>query len=250
MNIRYFTILLTVTMLSVMCTTKAPKVERLYVDGTALMNESGDTVELKGMSFGWNVLWPRFYNADAVRHVVEDWDAELVRAAIGVEIDNSECQVQSYLKDPDFGKKCACTIVDAAVKNGVYVLVDWHAHGLHTDASFRYERGADPNITLYALKRAALLIKEIAGGAISSEIKDVYPSTIEPVRIDLRYSYMDSLIGKSIERLLVKNILTSLNIQTVNENEEGLTAIVPTNKVDVIIIARGVEKWHEKFRSS
>ncbi|MBQ1190840.1 MAG: phenylalanine--tRNA ligase subunit beta, partial [Bacteroidales bacterium] len=67
----------------------------------------------------------------------------------------------------------------------------------------------------------------------SSEIKDVYPSTIEPVQIDLRYSYMDSLIGKSIERTLVKDILTSLNIQTVNENEEGLTAIVPTNKVDV-----------------
>lgn len=106
-------------------------------------------------------------------------------------------------------------------------------HGLKTDASFRYERGADPNITVYALKRAALLIKEIAGGTISSEIKDVYPSTIDPVRIDLRYPYMDSLIGKSIERTLVKDILTSLNIQIVNENEEGLTAIVPTNKVDV-----------------
>ncbi|MBQ1191671.1 MAG: phenylalanine--tRNA ligase subunit beta, partial [Bacteroidales bacterium] len=86
-------------------------------------------------------------------------------------------------------------------------------HGLKTDASFRYERGADPNITVYALKRVALLIKEIAGGIISSEIKDVYPSTIEPVQIDLRYSYMDSLIGKSIERTLVKDILTSLNIQ-------------------------------------
>ena len=76
------------------CSQLSPKVERLHVEGTALMNESGEKVELKGMSFGWNVLWPRFYNAVAVKHVVQDWDAELVRAAIGVEIDNSECQVQ------------------------------------------------------------------------------------------------------------------------------------------------------------
>lgn len=124
-------------------------------------------------------------------------------------------------------------LLESAYFDPVVIRKAAKAHGLHTDASFRYERGADPNITLYALKRAALLIKEIAGGVISSEIKDVYPSTIEPVRIDLRYSYMDSLIGKSIERPLVKNILTSLNIQIANENEEGLTAIVPTNKVDV-----------------
>ena len=65
------------------CSQQAPKVEHLRVEGTALMNESGDTVEFKGMSFGWNVLWPRFYNAQAVKHVVKDWDAELVRAAIG-----------------------------------------------------------------------------------------------------------------------------------------------------------------------
>ena len=120
------------------CVQQTPKVERLRVEGTALMNESGDTVELKGMSFGWNVLWPRFYNAQAVKHVVKDWDAELVRAAIGVEIDDDECRMQNYLKDPDFGKQCACTIVDAAIENGVYVLVDWHAHGLHTEAAVEF----------------------------------------------------------------------------------------------------------------
>ena len=120
------------------CTQQTPEVERLRAEGTALMNASGDTVELKGMSFGWNVLWPRFYNAEAVKHVVKDWDAELVRAAIGVEIDDDECRVQNYLKDPDFGKQCACTIVDAAIENGVYVLVDWHAHGLHTEAAVEF----------------------------------------------------------------------------------------------------------------
>ena len=122
----------------VSCSQQNPLVERLYVEGTALMNESGDTVELKGMSFGWNVLWPRFYNADAVSHVVNDWGSEIVRAAVGVEINDSECVVKNYLTDPDFGKQSACTIVDAAIENGVYVLVDWHAHGLHTEAAVEF----------------------------------------------------------------------------------------------------------------
>jgi len=120
------------------CSRQAPQVERLHVEGTALMNESGDTVELKGMSFGWNVLWPRFYNADAVAHVVNDWGAEIVRAAVGVELRASEAQARCYLDDPDFGKESACTIVDAAIDNGVYVLVDWHAHGLHTEAAVEF----------------------------------------------------------------------------------------------------------------
>ena len=120
------------------CSRQVPQVERLHVEGTALMNESGDTVELKGMSFGWNVLWPRFYNADAVAHVVNDWSAEIVRAAVGVELRASEAQARCYLDDPDFGKESACTIVDAAIDNGVYVLVDWHAHGLHTEAAVEF----------------------------------------------------------------------------------------------------------------
>ena len=66
--------LMAMVLLLAACAQQAPKVERLHVEGTALMNEKGDTVELKGMSFGWNVLWPRFYNADAVKHVIEDWD--------------------------------------------------------------------------------------------------------------------------------------------------------------------------------
>lgn len=120
------------------CSQQVPQVERLHVNGTALMNESGDTVVLSGMSFGWNVLWPRFYNAEAVAHVVNDWNAEIVRAAVGVEIDDDECVVKNYLNDPEFGKESACTVVDAAVANGVYVLVDWHAHGLHTEAAVEF----------------------------------------------------------------------------------------------------------------
>ena len=107
-------------------------VEPLHVEGTKLVNESGQVVQMKGMSFGWNCLWPRFYNAAAVKHVVEDWGAEFVRAAVGVELRAGENNAPCYLDDPAFGKESACAIVDAAIENGVYVIVDWHAHGLHT----------------------------------------------------------------------------------------------------------------------
>ena len=86
-------------------------------------------------------------------------------------------------------------------------------HTLSTDASFRYERGCDPNITIYALKRAALLITEICGGHISSEITDVYPHKIKDFNVDLSYSNMDSLIGEEVPRDQVKSILENLQIK-------------------------------------
>ncbi len=106
-------------------------------------------------------------------------------------------------------------------------------HGLKTDASFRYERGADPNITAYALKRAALLIKEVAGGAISSPIVDVYPTPIINKTIDIAYANVDKLIGKVIDRNIIKNILTSLEIEIQSATDNGLSLLIPTNKVDV-----------------
>ncbi len=122
----------------VSCGTEKGEVQHLRVEGTALVNESGDTVVLKGVSFGWNVLWPRFYNSEAVAHIVDEWGAEAVRAAVGVELRASEAQAACYLDDPDFGKECAETIVDAAIENGVYVLVDWHAHQLHTEEAVEF----------------------------------------------------------------------------------------------------------------
>lgn len=106
-------------------------------------------------------------------------------------------------------------------------------HTLKTDASFRFERGTDPNATVYALKRAALLMKEIAGGVISSEIKDFYPNPAARVEIDVKYSNVDRLIGKSIDRGQIKSILEDLDIQIVNETEEGIRVAVPTIKVEV-----------------
>lgn len=106
-------------------------------------------------------------------------------------------------------------------------------HVLQTDASFRFERGADPNITEYALKRAALLIQEYAGGKISSEIVDVYPKEIKPWTIEVSYKNIDRLIGKSIERESIKSILEDLEIEVLEATEEGLSLLVPTFKVDV-----------------
>ncbi|MCF0210767.1 MAG: phenylalanine--tRNA ligase subunit beta [Bacteroidales bacterium] len=123
--------------------------------------------------------------------------------------------------------------LESAYFNPVVIRKAARYHGLQTDASFRYERGADPNITVYALKRAALLIKELAGGKISSEINDVYPQEITRARIELSYSYLDNLVGQVIERDEIEKILKGLNIEIEAKNEEGLVALIPTNKVDV-----------------
>ena len=106
-------------------------------------------------------------------------------------------------------------------------------HGLSTDASFRYERGCDPNITVYALKRAALLITEICGGAIASDIVDIYPSVIQHFPVQLNYSKMDNLIGEVIDRELVQGILNDLEIEIVDSNNDGLSLLIPPFRTDV-----------------
>ncbi|MCF8297041.1 MAG: phenylalanine--tRNA ligase subunit beta [Saprospiraceae bacterium] len=115
-------------------------------------------------------------------------------------------------------------------------------HGLKTDASFRFERGADPNITIWALKRAAILIKEIAGGKISSEIVDVYPKPIEKWTVDVNYKNIDRLIGKVIDREKIKSILKDLEIEIIDENADDLKLLIPTFKVDVTREADVIEE--------
>lgn len=107
------------------------------------------------------------------------------------------------------------------------------AHGLKTDASFRFERGTDPNNTIYALKRAALLIKEIAGGKISSDIIDIYPTPIENKTIEINFGRVDKLIGKKIEPIIIRSILESLEISILNESKDGMLLSVPPFKADV-----------------
>ncbi|MBX2958563.1 MAG: phenylalanine--tRNA ligase subunit beta [Flavobacteriales bacterium] len=123
--------------------------------------------------------------------------------------------------------------LESAYFNPVSVRKTAKFHGLNTDASFRYERGADPNITVYALKRAILLMQEVAGGKVSSEIIDVYPKPIQDFNVELAYSTCDKLIGEKLDRAIIKKILLSLEIKIVNETAEGLMLQIPPFKADV-----------------
>lgn len=106
-------------------------------------------------------------------------------------------------------------------------------HGLNTDASFRFERGVDPNNVVYCLKLAALMVKELAGGTISSEIHDVCAAPFEDFIVDLKYAYVRDLIGKEIPAETIKRIVASLEMKTLEETPDGLRLAVPPYRVDV-----------------
>lgn len=122
---------------------------------------------------------------------------------------------------------------ESAYFNPTTVRKSARRHGLSTDASFRFERGIDPNGVIYALKQAAILAKELAGGSVSMEIKDVYTSPIADFNIHLDYQYLNNLVGKTIPADTVKNILTSLEIKISNETADGMDLTVPPYRVDV-----------------
>ena len=124
-------------------------------------------------------------------------------------------------------------VLESAYFHPTWIRKSARRHGLSTDASFRFERGIDPNITIYALQQAAILCKELAGGKVSMEIKDVYPNPIENPQMRLDFAYVDNLIGKKIGNDTIKNILTSLEVEIRNEDAEGLDITVPAYRVDV-----------------
>lgn len=105
--------------------------------------------------------------------------------------------------------------------------------GLNTDASFRFERGVDPNNVIYALKAAALLVKELAGGEICGEISDFYPAPVERPMVELSLDYMSRLVGKTLDKGLVKTILAALEMEIEKETDDVLTLRIPTYRVDV-----------------
>ncbi len=123
--------------------------------------------------------------------------------------------------------------LESACFHPLYIRKTARRHDLNTDAAYRFERGTDPNGTIYALKRAALLIRELAGGTISSEIVDVYPHPVADFEVSLEYKNITRLIGKEIGSGMIRKILASLEIQIVSENESGLVVHVPTYRVDV-----------------
>ena len=124
-------------------------------------------------------------------------------------------------------------VLESAYFNPTWIRKSARRHGLSTDASFRFERGIDPNGTLYALKQAALLAKELAGAEISMDIIDVYPNPIQDAIVDLKYDYVNNLIGKVIPAETVKSIVGSLEMKVLSETSEGLKLQVPAYRVDV-----------------
>ncbi len=123
--------------------------------------------------------------------------------------------------------------LESAYFNPVSIRKTARRHGLNTDASFRFERGCDPEMTIFALKRAALLIREIAGGTISSEIADEYPNPVNPFEVRVLKSKIDNLIGKKIGRENILKILNGLEMELVSETEEAYELKVPAYRVDV-----------------
>ncbi|MDR0745229.1 MAG: phenylalanine--tRNA ligase subunit beta [Mediterranea sp.] len=123
--------------------------------------------------------------------------------------------------------------IESAYFHPTWVRKTARRHGLNTDASFRFERGVDPNATIYCLKLAAVMVKEIAGGTISSDIKDVYNDPVKDFVVNLPYQKVDSLIGKHIPAETMKRIVTSLEMKILEETNEGVTLSVPPYRVDV-----------------
>jgi len=124
-------------------------------------------------------------------------------------------------------------VLESAYFHPTWIRKSARRHGLSTDASFRFERGIDPNGVIYALKQAAILCRELAGGKVSMEIRDEYPSPINNPKVELSFNYVKSLIGKDIPHDTIKSICSSLEMKIFNETAEGITLEVPAYRVDV-----------------
>lgn len=170
-----------------------------------------------------------FVTLDGVEHKLSDRDLAICNAVVPMCIAGV------------FGGKGSGTyettknvLIESAYFHPTWIRKSARRHGLQTDASFRFERGIDPDGQIYAIKRAAQLIKELAGGEISMEIVDVEaPELVKKFSVDVTYDYIYSLIGKNIGSDVVKEILTSLDMKIVAETVEGLSLEVPAYRVDV-----------------
>ncbi len=136
-------------------------------------------------------------------------------------------------KDSGVTETTSSIFLESAYFNPVSIRKSAKRHALNTDASFRFERGIDPNITEYALKRAALLIQEVAGGEITSDVVDIYPKKIEDFQVFLTFDKIKRVIGEEIPKEVIKKILVSLDIKINNVTEAGLGLVIPSYRVDV-----------------
>lgn len=136
-------------------------------------------------------------------------------------------------KNSGVTEKTQAVFLESAYFNPVCIRKTAKRHGLSTDASFRFERGIDPAITDYALKRAALLILEVAGGEVTSDLIDLYPRKIEDHTVFLNYAKVARIIGQDLPKETIKKILASLDIKVQSQSDAGLGLIVPAYRVDV-----------------
>ena len=136
-------------------------------------------------------------------------------------------------KDSGVTENTQAIFLESAYFNPVSIRKTAKRHTLSTDASFRFERGIDPNITEYALKRAALLIQEVAGGEITSDITDIYPKKIEDFQVFLNFNNVTKIIGEEIPKETIKKILVSLEMKINNITDAGIGLIIPAYRVDV-----------------
>lgn len=170
----------------------------------------------------------KFKTLDLVEHELSSEDLMICN------IDDPMC-IAGVFGGEESGVTSATTAIflESAYFNPTSIRKSSKRHNLKTDASFRFERGTDPNMTVFALKRAAILIKEIAGGKISSELIDIYPTKIENFKIPFSFENCDRLIGKHIDIDIIKNIITSVGIEIDHKGNDALLLSVPTFKVDV-----------------
>ena len=124
-------------------------------------------------------------------------------------------------------------VLESAYFHPTWIRKSARRHGLSTDSSFRFERGVDPNATIFALKQAAILCKQLAGGKVAMEICDVYPNPIEDAKVRLDYDYVHTLVGKTIEPETIKSICESLEMKITAEDDKGINIDVPAYRVDV-----------------
>ncbi|MDR0763170.1 MAG: phenylalanine--tRNA ligase subunit beta [Bacteroidales bacterium] len=190
-----------------------------------------DLVEIKGNKVVVRTAAEdeKFVTLDGVERVLSASDLMICNASEPMCIAGVFGGLNSGIKDTTTD-----VFLESAYFNSSSIRKTARAHSLNTDASFRYERGANPNITEYAIKRAALLIQEIAGSTAVSEITDVYPAPVKPARVELSLEYLNSLVGEKFTPSQVAVVLEAIEMKVSMQSAvDTLVIEIPTNKVDV-----------------
>lgn len=192
----------------------------------------GGKVVVKTMAFG-----SKFITLDGRERTLLDSDLMICNAREGMCIAGVFGGIRSGI-----ATKTKNLFLESAFFSPDFIRKTAQHHQLKTDASFRFERGTDPEMTVFALKRAALLIREIAGGEISSDVIDIYPVKIQPRQVVMRDKNVDRLIGKAIPRDEIFSILQSLDIEILSSDDHQYTVSIPPYRVDVVQEADVVEE--------